>query len=183
MPILLFSFFCLRKASLELTSVPLFLYFSYVGYLHSMADKWSRSTSGIQTCEPRPPKRSMQNFNHSATGPDSKTQFFFHRYINLSLFKAMRSILDSKPDKIPKEPFLFLLHVLLVCPGWFFFPYKTRHQRLARKQCAVQETTASKFLGHTRSSEVQESRSKEKEIDHSFFSIKYLPVKFEVSQG
>ena len=38
----------------------------YLGCLHSKADKWSRSTPGIQTCEPRPLSWSTLNFNHSA---------------------------------------------------------------------------------------------------------------------
>ena len=33
-----------------------------------MADEWSRSMPGIQTCEPGPLKQSVWNFNHLATG-------------------------------------------------------------------------------------------------------------------
>ena len=40
----------------------------YVGCLHSMADEWSRSMPRIWTREPRLPKQSTWNFNHSAMG-------------------------------------------------------------------------------------------------------------------
>ena len=49
-------FFCLRESSSELTFVPIFLYFLYVGCCYSMADEWHRSAPGIRTCEPGLPK-------------------------------------------------------------------------------------------------------------------------------
>ena len=50
----LYFLYVVRKIVAELTSVPVFLYFLYVGYRHSMA--WSavcRSRPGIQTCKPQ----------------------------------------------------------------------------------------------------------------------------------
>ena len=49
---LLLAFF-VRKISPELTPVPVLLYFLYMGWLHSMADEWSRSAPGIWACKPQ----------------------------------------------------------------------------------------------------------------------------------
>ena len=61
-----YYFFFVRKICSELTSLPIFLCFSYTRCLHSMAEKWSRFTPRIQTLEPRPPKLGVWNFNHLA---------------------------------------------------------------------------------------------------------------------
>ena len=47
----IFHFFCLRKISPELTSLPTFPTL-YLGCLHSMVNEWSRSAPGIRTREP-----------------------------------------------------------------------------------------------------------------------------------
>ena len=60
-------FFCLRKISPELTSVPIFPTF-YMGCLHSMADEWCRSIPCIQTQEPWASEAEC-SVNHSAMGP------------------------------------------------------------------------------------------------------------------
>ena len=53
----------------------------YVGHLYSMVDEWSRSAPGIGTREPRPPKQSTWNCNHSATMP--APVFVFNSVYNL----------------------------------------------------------------------------------------------------
>ena len=44
-------------------------------------DKWYRSVPRIQTCEPRPQKHSVQNFNCLATGPAPR----LHSFMNTAL--------------------------------------------------------------------------------------------------
>ena len=78
------SSFCLRKIIPELTSVPIFLYFFYVGCCHSMA-WWAACgcASGIQTCEPRAAKAEYTKPNN-AIGPAPLSSpfctFIHHHY-------------------------------------------------------------------------------------------------------
>ena len=79
-----FSSPLLRRIRPELTPVPSFLYFSYVGHFHSMAGEQSTSGPGTQTCKPRPLKHSVWNGNHLAMGPGPSCSIFLPVYFNFS---------------------------------------------------------------------------------------------------
>ena len=77
------SSFCLRKIVTELTFVPIFLYFLYVGCHHSMV-WWAgcRSVPGIQTHECQATKAEHAELNHCTTGL-GLWFYFFKIYITL----------------------------------------------------------------------------------------------------